>query len=1552
MTMVNDSCHKRLQDIQEKFHVMEEMVSSMLHYKSKVEQLRQERFNLSVTYEENLQQYRLQVSKLERENMMLLNDYKKLQSQCYSSELHESSPQQLLEQINVLESNNSYLQQENEQQRKEYEKYMEEIANQVVQAVLVQKGLKQECCQLQERVHDLEVQNKQLNLLFQHHFLIPNESTTKLPCYETYVTTDGKEVKMDGRQVSLLDLASSTGIMFDKGAESLQSLCSHYCYEDGIPRIGSPSPWLKDQLSEHSDRINAFSDRLSILSDHVLEAQLKAYSTDRLTSTDLLSPSSSPPVRQAFLNSCLKSYHYDSNTKIWKANQSCDNFKSKLYATVRPLNCGKTFPSITVTDANRAATACLLHDHNSWKRNFVKSNNYSSYKNHLVGIKPCRESRRSPDSILHSDYFAQLSPTDILENSLDGLPTPTEEPSVQSTFPVFKVESLRHKQSKTLEKKSNVEKLPEAAVSQTSHQTSSKKFVEEPVPSNTIPTIIRPSSLDIISPTDSPSQEDSQTSPLSPYLMNKNESSMMNQSTDSENSPGMSASATFDHHNLVSSSYLDSTEDEKDLFDEKRSSLNSDYFSLDAQLSTSSYMTSLAPFHNDCQSNTEILPLYSSNHSKSRHIHNNKSKKSQTNIEQEKDWNVLMPTVLNKRTLPDIYLACDQWQKNVAKSMKENDMSTELREMYSLSSDSSSESIKAEHSANKDDGYSTMSSDMQPEILDKFSDSVMLKRDRINRNSIPEVSTIGSGSTLSKLVETEKNNSSEKCVSTSDNSAEGSTQTSGKLHSSKLFSLKKVPEKEQSVPLKSFNHCFNSSLAHIDNNEDNKCTNTFPKCHYLSARNKFSCASLPKQIGKSPLLTRQSAIPCLYSKSTCLNVSQKEAKMLKSPIVTEPNSSCNNPDNTGQDTSSDHCLVSSQTQLPPHHHLKRSVSDSRLLLPTSHKLRIDPIFSSNFNSSMSDCTISMSDLSSSQTAQSYQLLSGSLHRSPWQPLVPPTTDQTDMTSSDSSWSYQTSVLKKKLPSYNENGKATDDPQNGKSIKAAPLITKQNSVEKEKLLSIPPRPPPHTQECSAGQSAEEWLLQFTKEDIEKNLSYFKNRQKASHSPHPSMTPLWEQNADHNNMICWQTLQHRQTPHGLQASRYMTLPVTNISQESFETDDIDVNNLMSPKEIEEQKKFRQEFYSLCSVDSNRSLFSGSNNECEAESQSLKNIPSNSDTTTCHDICQSNHVEFDTVSLRIDNLSKTVKELQSSFSSLNSVECNSDIDSDIFNPSGHSSSVEGYHWVEDEFYLTPSSGDVIFTSCPSNESSASCDWMNEYADDSSGAFELKDPCEDDQQFLQKLCAVANLSMDSSKGHGGQEKLSTPDQDISDILVMNPETRADMLDSMIDINTPDDSEDSSNDEQLPVQMFKHRKARQKHINRANAQASFHNLFTRFGHQEKEAVSAFDFLDQFSTSSTNSETIMPDNNSEDLLTELSPVSHSSKATDISPTGPNRFCEPRKSQLLSKKAWKQSDSSSHSSLARVTAIELMGNCSGDSLDSPEDGISASTLSLSDSCCES
>ncbi|XP_027147179.1 nck-associated protein 5 isoform X4 [Larimichthys crocea] len=73
----------------------------------------------------------------------------------------------LMERLKALEEQNSALASENESQREQYERCLDEVANQVVQALLTQKDLREECLKLRTRVFDLEQQNRALSVLFQ-----------------------------------------------------------------------------------------------------------------------------------------------------------------------------------------------------------------------------------------------------------------------------------------------------------------------------------------------------------------------------------------------------------------------------------------------------------------------------------------------------------------------------------------------------------------------------------------------------------------------------------------------------------------------------------------------------------------------------------------------------------------------------------------------------------------------------------------------------------------------------------------------------------------------------------------------------------------------------------------------------------------------------------------------------------------------------------------------------------------------------------------------------------------------------------------------------------------------------------------------------------------------------------------------------------------------------------------------------------------------------------------------------------------------------------------
>ncbi|KAM3935637.1 nck-associated protein 5-like isoform 2-T3 [Leptodactylus fuscus] len=74
--------------------------------------------------------------------------------------------QELLERLRELEAENTALAQANETQRETYERCLDEVANHVVQALLNQKDLREECIKLKKRVFDLERQNRALSDLF------------------------------------------------------------------------------------------------------------------------------------------------------------------------------------------------------------------------------------------------------------------------------------------------------------------------------------------------------------------------------------------------------------------------------------------------------------------------------------------------------------------------------------------------------------------------------------------------------------------------------------------------------------------------------------------------------------------------------------------------------------------------------------------------------------------------------------------------------------------------------------------------------------------------------------------------------------------------------------------------------------------------------------------------------------------------------------------------------------------------------------------------------------------------------------------------------------------------------------------------------------------------------------------------------------------------------------------------------------------------------------------------------------------------------------------
>uniref|UniRef100_A0A4W6BQK2 Nck-associated protein 5 C-terminal domain-containing protein n=1 Tax=Lates calcarifer TaxID=8187 RepID=A0A4W6BQK2_LATCA len=133
----------------------------------------------------------------------------------------DSNP--LLERLRALEAENSALSMENDNQRKQYERCLDEVANQVVQALLTQKDLKEECVKLRTRVFDLEQQNRILSVLFQQRVKM-----STIPVSQE-VQRNGKAGIPAGRWPSLLSLTCPRSSGSGSSSElSLSSACSEY----------------------------------------------------------------------------------------------------------------------------------------------------------------------------------------------------------------------------------------------------------------------------------------------------------------------------------------------------------------------------------------------------------------------------------------------------------------------------------------------------------------------------------------------------------------------------------------------------------------------------------------------------------------------------------------------------------------------------------------------------------------------------------------------------------------------------------------------------------------------------------------------------------------------------------------------------------------------------------------------------------------------------------------------------------------------------------------------------------------------------------------------------------------------------------------------------------------------------------------------------------------------------------------------------------------------------------------------------------------------------
>ncbi|XP_055254836.1 nck-associated protein 5 isoform X4 [Moschus berezovskii] len=134
-----------------------------------IHELEEER-HLRLQSEKRLQEVTLESERNRIQMRGLQQQFSRMEETVRNLLQSQGPPEQKKEEtvnIMVYQAENSALALENENQREQYERCLDEVANQVVQALLTQKDLREECLKLKTRVFDLEQQNRTLSILFQ-----------------------------------------------------------------------------------------------------------------------------------------------------------------------------------------------------------------------------------------------------------------------------------------------------------------------------------------------------------------------------------------------------------------------------------------------------------------------------------------------------------------------------------------------------------------------------------------------------------------------------------------------------------------------------------------------------------------------------------------------------------------------------------------------------------------------------------------------------------------------------------------------------------------------------------------------------------------------------------------------------------------------------------------------------------------------------------------------------------------------------------------------------------------------------------------------------------------------------------------------------------------------------------------------------------------------------------------------------------------------------------------------------------------------------------------
>ncbi|XP_029450478.1 nck-associated protein 5-like isoform X2 [Rhinatrema bivittatum] len=225
---------------------------------------------------------------------------------------------ELLERLRALEAENSALAQANENQRETYERCLDEVANHVVQALLNQKDLREECLKLKKRVYELERQNRTLSDLFHQKLQIASGSLPQLPVHPFQVLSNLSLVPH-------LGTVEKHSTSFPLGQCVMQKQVSPERQQMGTVSVNTPSPSM--------EALSPFLKKKA----QILAVLRKLEEMDPLVVCPRSNPGQcfSAHNCQSIRNSCSLKYKQDGGTRHEPGSPECLNGEGFLPAGIQ-----------------------------------------------------------------------------------------------------------------------------------------------------------------------------------------------------------------------------------------------------------------------------------------------------------------------------------------------------------------------------------------------------------------------------------------------------------------------------------------------------------------------------------------------------------------------------------------------------------------------------------------------------------------------------------------------------------------------------------------------------------------------------------------------------------------------------------------------------------------------------------------------------------------------------------------------------------------------------------------------------------------------------------------------------------------------------------------------------------------------------------------------------------------------------------------------------------------------------------------------------------------